>query len=102
MLLCEQSSITFRRPCPQAVVQAGHVDDSIVHLHNDRRYRRLLCDLYLIDGTASFRPVVPQLVLSLPICPTSSLNEMLIVQPLRSLGRKVEVLLGGRDVLEAR
>jgi hypothetical protein len=26
---------------------------------------------------------------------------MLIVQPLRSLGRKVEVLLGGRDVLEA-
>jgi hypothetical protein len=79
MPLRKQLSVTLCRPCSQAVVETGHVDDSIMHLYNDRRNWRLLCDLYLIDRTTPTGPVVPQLVLSLPIRPTSSFDKMFVV-----------------------
>lgn len=101
MLLREHLPIALSGPGSQAVGLIGHEDDTIVHLDNDRRHRCLLCHLNLVDGTAAARPVMPKLVLSLPVCPAASFDQVFVVQPLGGLGRKVEVLLRCPDIFQA-
>jgi hypothetical protein len=85
MLLREHLPITFCRPSSQAISLTGHVYDTVVHLDDDWRNGCMFCDLYLINGTAAARPVVPELVLLLPICSAASSDQVFVVQPPGSL-----------------
>lgn len=91
--LRQHLAVTLGRPCAQAVSLVGHVDDPIVHLDDDWRHWCLFSDLYLVDGAAPTSPVVPKFVLSLPICPTPSVDQVLFIQPLRRLRREVKAFL---------
>jgi hypothetical protein len=73
-LLRKHLSVALRRPSSQAISLAGHVYDTIVHLDDDWWNGGLFCNLDFVDGTASAGPVVPELVLSLPICSAASFN----------------------------
>lgn len=94
-------SVTLRGPCAQTVCLTRHVNDSIVHLDDDRRDWCLLCHFYLVDGTAAAGPIMPELVLSLPVCSPASFDQVFVVQPFRCLRCEVQAFVRSRDIFEA-
>jgi hypothetical protein len=88
-LLRKHLSVAPRRPSPQSIGLAGHVNDTVVHLDDDWRDWCMFCHLYLVDSTAAAGPVVPELVLLLPICSAASFDKVIIVQPFGSFRCKM-------------
>ena len=73
-----------------------------MHLHNHRRHKSLLSDRDLIHSSTAAGPVMSELVLLLPSCLLSSLDQVLVVEPSRGFGRKLQTLPAAVDILDAR
>ena len=100
---CSGQQLMARRANPgaQAVFEISHIDGALVHLHEDGRYRGLVCDREFADSTRAFGPIVSRLVLPLPVGVLAASEQTILIQPFRKLGGKVKAFCRNSRVLDS-